>query len=48
MADLWYTRLMEILPQADAGLDQDVDGLDTVTLDASGSSDPKLGTLTYQ
>jgi lysophospholipase L1-like esterase len=48
MADLWYTRLLEILPQADAGSDQDVNEFDIVTLDASGSSDPKNGTLTYQ
>ena len=48
MADLWYTRLMEILPQADAGPDQSVDEFEAVTLDGSGSTDPKNGNLSYQ
>ena len=48
MADLWFTGLLDILPQADAGSDQSVAGYVTVTLDASGSSDPKNSTLSYQ
>ncbi len=48
MADLWFSGLMEILPQADAGPDQNVNEFDTVTLDASGSTDPKSGNLSYQ
>ena len=48
MADLWFTALLDILPQADAGPDQSVDEFDSVKLDASESSDPKHGTLSYQ
>ena len=48
MADLWFTGLMDILPQADAGPDQFVNEFDTVMLDASGSMDPKNGNLSYQ
>ena len=48
MADLWFTKLMDILPQASAGQDQSVNEFDSVTLDASGSNDPNDSTLTYQ
>jgi hypothetical protein len=48
MADLWFTGLMDILPQAYAGPDQSVIEFDPVALDGSGSSDPKNGALTYQ
>lgn len=48
MANVWYSGLMEILPQADAGLNQDVYEFDTVALDASGSMDPNGGYLSYQ
>ncbi len=48
MADLWFTGLMDILPQADAGPDQFVNEFDPVTLDASGSMDPNNGNLSYQ
>ena len=47
MADLWFSGLMEILPKASAGLDQNVEEFDSVTLDASASTDPKNGTLSY-
>ena len=40
MADLWFTGLMDILPQADAGDTQTVTEAATVTLDGSNSSDP--------
>ena len=48
MADLWFNGLMNILPWADAGPDQDVNEFDSVTLDGSASFDPKSGSLTYQ
>jgi len=48
MADAWFIGLTEILPQADAGPDQNVSEFDTVTLSASGSIDPKNGILSYQ
>ena len=40
MADVWFSGLKEILPQADAGPDQNVNEFDTVTLDATGSNGP--------
>jgi hypothetical protein len=43
MGELWFSALMEILPQADAGSDQSVETFETVTLDCSGSTDPKIG-----
>ena len=48
MADLWFTGLMDILPQAKAGPDQSVNEFDPVELDASMSTDPKGGNLSYQ
>jgi hypothetical protein len=48
MAELWWSGLQQILPLADAGPDQSVDEYEIVTLDGSGSTDPKSGTLTYQ
>ena len=48
MADLWFSGLMDILPQADAGPDHNVNEFETVTLDGSGSSDPNSSTLSYQ
>jgi hypothetical protein len=48
MADLWFTGLISILPQANAGPDQNVDEFDTVALDASGSMNPKGGNLSNQ
>jgi hypothetical protein len=46
MADLWFTALMEILPQADAGPDQIV--FDEITLDGSLSDHPDGETISYQ
>ena len=40
MADLWFTGLMQILPQADAGNPQTMKERDRVSLDGSNSSDP--------
>ena len=48
MADQWFAGLMQILPQAVAGPDQDANESDTVTLNGSGSADPKGGDLSYQ
>ncbi|QZD90975.1 autotransporter domain-containing protein [Qipengyuania aurantiaca] len=42
-----YTVLSNAAPQPDAGADQTVQGGDTVTLDASSSSDPNNDQLTY-
>jgi hypothetical protein len=39
MANVWFTALMDILPQADAGDTQTVKETATVTLDGSNSSD---------
>jgi len=47
MSDAWFSALLAILPVADAGSDQSVNEFDTVTLDASGSTDPKTGNLSY-
>ena len=47
MAGVWFSALEGILPQADAGPDQDVNEFDTVTLDASGSYGPKSGNFLY-
>ena len=47
MADLWYSALMGIFPQGDAGPDQYVYEFDTVKLDASGSNSPYGDNLTY-
>jgi hypothetical protein len=48
MADVWFSGLMEVLPQADADVDQVAAEFETVTLDGSSSFDPKGGTLSYQ
>ena len=45
MADAWYQALLDILPTANAGLDQSVDPGVSVSLNGSGSSD-SLGTIT--
>ena len=47
MAEVWFSALEGILPQADAGTDQSVYEDDTVTLDASGSYSPKGGNFLY-
>ena len=46
MADLWFSALMEILPQANAGPDQIV--FDEITLDGSLSNHPDDETISYQ
>ena len=49
MADLWFSAIQQVtLPVADAGSDQSVFEGDTVTLNATGSSDPNSSTLNYQ
>ena len=48
MADLWFSGLMQIMPQADAGPDQIVNASAPVTLDAGGSFDPEGGDLSYK
>ncbi len=47
MADLWFSGLTQILPQADAGQDQNVNEFDPVTL-RGVASDPNNATLSYQ
>jgi len=46
MADLWFSALIEILPQADAGPDQIV--FDEITLDGSLSNNPTGEIISYQ
>ena len=48
MADKWFADgLLTILPQADAGVDQNVNEKTTVTLNGSGSDDPDGSSLNY-
>ena len=48
MANLWFSGFQAIQPVADAGLDQDVQSGDLVTLDGSNSSDHFDAALLYQ
>jgi lysophospholipase L1-like esterase len=48
MADVWFSALQELTPEADAGPDQTVEKGLTVTLDGSNSSDPDGDTISYQ
>jgi lysophospholipase L1-like esterase len=48
MANLWFNGLKQILPTADAGPAQDADEGNLVTLNGSGSNDPKGGNLSFQ
>ena len=47
MAEKWFDGLLKVLPQADAGPNQNVAEKTLVTLDGSGSDDPDSGYLYY-